>query len=297
VTTAQAAHDASIKVSLHGVSKRYVRGERDRDGFFAVQDIDLEIFEGEFLSLVGPSGCGKSTLLNLIAGFERPDSGSVMFEGRPVQSAGPDRLVIFQEHGLFPWLTVRQNVEFGLRVLGLSKAARRARASEYLRMVHLSRFQDSFPFQLSGGMKQRAAIARALAVEPRMLLMDEPFAALDPRTRDILHAELQRLWIQTRKTVVFVTHSVEEAIRLSDRVAIMASQPGRIRRVLKVDLPHPRDFLDPAIAVLRTEILGELQEELDKLIKREGDEDWHPEEDLLGRRVRRAVDHAMGDGI
>jgi NitT/TauT family transport system ATP-binding protein len=283
-----------VKVELRGVAKTYTTGSKR---FMALRGIDLTIHEGEFLAIVGPSGCGKSTLLNLIAGFETPDEGQVLFEGKPVAGSGPDRLVLFQEHGLFPWLTVGQNVEFGLRVRGLSKPARRERAEHYLKMVHLQKFRRSYPFQLSGGMKQRAAIARALAVEPSMFLMDEPFSSLDPRTRDILHLELQSLWMETRKTIVFVTHSVEEATRLADRIIVMASQPGRIRKTLNVALPHPRDFLDPALVELRALILNELSDELDKLVKKEGDDDWVLEEKSIGARARGDVDLDMGDGI
>jgi NitT/TauT family transport system ATP-binding protein len=282
------------KVTLRNVSKVYASGAKR---FMAVKDVSLEIQDGEFLALVGPSGCGKSTLLNLIAGFERPDEGDVLFEGRPVTCPGPERLVLFQEHGLFPWLTVQQNVEFGLKVKGVPKDERRERALHYLGVVHLQKFRKSYPFQLSGGMKQRAAIARALAVEPSMLLMDEPFSALDPRTRDILHLELQSLWMQTRKTIVFVTHSVEEAARLADRIVVLASQPGRIRTILPVPLAHPRDFLDPALIELRAAILRELEDELNKLVKKEGDDDWHVEEKSVGGRARRDVAFGVGDGI
>ena len=286
------------KVLLRGVSKEYETGEgKKRKRFHAVEDINLEVHEGEFVTLAGPTGCGKSTVLNLIAGFEFPDAGEVLFEGQPVRSAGADRLVIFQEHGLFPWLTVQKNVEFGLRVLGLGGPERRERASHYLQMVHLQKFRHSYPFQLSGGMRQRATLARALAVEPRMLLMDEPFAALDPRTRDILHVELQNLWLETHKTIVFVTHSVEEALRLSDRVLVMATQPGRIRKEFRVQLPHPRDFLDPELATLRAAILQELKDELDKLTQREGEDDWHLKKDSLGARPRGPLGLDMGDGI
>ena len=284
----------ALKVDIRKATKNYTSGNKQ---FTAIADIDLQVHDGEFLALVGPSGCGKSTLLNLMAGFEKPDSGEVLFEGQPVVGAGPDRLVLFQEHGLFPWLNVRQNVEFGLRVRGLPKKERRERAEHYLKMVHLQKFRNSYPFQLSGGMKQRTAIARALAVEPTMLLMDEPFSALDPRTRDILHLELQQLWMQTGKTIVFVTHSVEEATRLADRIVVMASQPGRIRKILNVPLPHPRNFLDPALIELRSAILKELEDELDKLVKKEGDDGWSLEEKSIGSRAGRDVAHDMGDGI
>lgn len=286
------------KVELRGVTKSYSTGEgKSRRDFHAIEDVSLQIADGEFVAIVGPTGCGKSTILNLIAGFEKPDGGEVLFEGRRVAGPGNDRLVLFQEHSLFPWLTVQQNVEFGLRVLGISKADRRERAQHYLKMVHLQKHRRSYPFQLSGGMKQRTAIARALAVEPRMLLLDEPFSSLDARTRDILHLELQALWMATRKTIVLVTHSVEEGLRLADRVVIMASQPGRIRKVLSIDQPHPRDFLSPAINQMRAMILSELEDELNKLMKKEGDDDWHLEKDSLRRGAGGGLDVDLGDGI
>lgn len=290
--------NAPIRVSVKNVSKVYSTGfGKKASEFYALKDVSLDIREGEFVTLVGPSGCGKSTILNIIAGFEKADRGDVLFEGKPITGAGPERLVLFQDPGLFPWLNVQQNIEFGMKVAGVPKAERRDRAMKYLEMVHLRKFRRSYPFQLSGGMKQRTAIARALAVEPRMLLMDEPFAALDPRTRDLLHLELQRLWIETKKTIVFVTHSVEEAVRLADRIVIMASQPGRIRKVVPVSLPHPRDFFDPALIELRSLILRELEDEMDKLVKQEGDEDWHVEEKSISTRARGDVDLDLGDGI
>ena len=296
---APAAAQGAAKVKLIGASKRYVSGfGKDGKHFYAVKDINLEVADGEFVCIVGPTGCGKSTLLNMIAGFEKPDEGQVLFEGQPVQAAGPDRLVIFQEHGLFPWLTVQQNVEFGLRVLGLSKKERRDRAMHYLKMVHLQKFRRSYPFQLSGGMKQRTAIARALAVEPRMLLMDEPFGALDPRTRDRLHLELQSLWIETKKTIFFITHSVEEAVRLSDRIIIMGSQPGTIRKIFKVTQSHPRDFLDPVLNELRATILQEFEDEWNRLLNtKESDDDVSVEKTSVRGRARGRVDLDMGDGI
>lgn len=294
----RAASAAPAKVEIRSACKVFETGEgARRKRFQALQNVSLSVHEGEFLSLVGPTGCGKSTVLNLIAGFEKPDSGEVFFEDRPVRGPGRDRLVLFQDHGLFPWLNVQQNVEFGLRVLGLKKRERRERAMQYLQMVHLTRFRHSYPFQLSGGMRQRAAIARALAVEPQMLLMDEPFSALDPRTRDILQVELQELWLQTRKTIVFVTHSVEEAVRLSDRVAVMASQPGRVRKILPIHMHHPRDFLDPVLGKLRADILSELEDELDKLIHKEGDDDWHLKEGSISARAGRNLGLDLGDGI
>jgi NitT/TauT family transport system ATP-binding protein len=254
------------------------------------------VHNGEFLGIVGPSGCGKTTLLNMIAGLDRPDEGRVLCDGAPVERAGPDRLVIFQEPSLLPWLTVRGNTEFGLRVRGVPAAKRREQVAGYLRMVHLSRFAGRYPFQLSGGMKQRVAIARALAVEPAMLLLDEPFSALDHRSRDLLHIELQELWLATRKTIVFVTHSVEEALRLSDRIVVMSSQPGRVRRIIDIGLPHPRDFFDPAIAELRAAILEDLEQELARLASREGDNDWKVAEGSLRHRIAGGVGSALGGG-
>jgi len=295
-TERAAESSRQAKVRLDAVSKMYMSGQgKKAANVYAVKDISLSIFDGEFISFVGPSGCGKSTLINLIAGFERPDSGSILCEGGAVNSSGPDRLVIFQEQSLFPWLSVRKNIEFGLRIKGMSKEQRRERAAYFLNMVHLNKFADSLPFQLSGGMKQRVAIARALAVEPKMLLMDEPFSSLDHRTRDLLHMELQQIWLQTKKTIVFVTHSVEEALRLSDRIVIMSSQPGRIRRIIRVSLPRPRDFFDPAIIRLRTAILEDLEDELNKLALKEGDNDWKVEEGALRRRAHAGVDSPVGN--
>lgn len=260
-----AATPETPRVSVSGVSKRF-------GDLVALSEASLDIRRGEFLSLVGPSGCGKTTLLNLIAGFEAPDTGRVLMDGRPVAGPGPDRLVLFQEPALLPWLDVTENVGFGLPKK--PKDLRDETIRLLLRMVHLEKFAHLRPHQLSGGMKQRVALARALAVDPPVLLMDEPFAALDPQTREILHHELQSLWLGLHKTVVFVTHSVEEAVRLSDRIAIMATQPGRIRRVLDVDLPHPRDFNSPEVAALRAEIRGDLREELRKLARKEGNDEW-----------------------
>lgn len=253
------------RVSIAGVSRRF-------GNLVALSDASLDVRRGEFLSLVGPSGCGKTTLLNLIAGFEAPDSGRVLMDGRPVTGPGPDRLVLFQEPALLPWLDVAENVGFGLPAK--PKDLRDETIRLLLRMVHLEKFAHLRPHQLSGGMKQRAALARALAVDPPVLLMDEPFAALDPQTREILHHELQNLWLGLHKTVVFVTHSVEEAVRLSDRIAVMATQPGRIRRVIDVDLPHPRDFSSPEVAEIRAAIRGELREELQKIARREGNDEY-----------------------
>src|SRR3970282_2101397 len=202
----------------------------------AWENIHLAVKEGEFLCMVGPSGCGKSTLLNIMAGLDRPSSGTIWVDGQPMQATQQGHILIFQELGLFPWLSVRENVEFGLRMKGVAERERRERAREYIRLVHLSRFENSYIHELSGGMKQRVALARALALKPDVLLMDEPFAALDAQTRDRLHEELERLWQETNSTIVFVTHNMREAVRLGDRVILLTFRPGRIKSAFFVEL-------------------------------------------------------------
>ena len=249
-------------IALSGVFRSYANS---RGSFTpALQNIDLEIEQGEFVCIVGPSGCGKSTLLHLLAGLDRPTSGQVIVDGSPVQGPGTDRILLFQELGLFPWLTVRQNVEFGLKMAGVSRDERKERARVFLRMVHLSHFEDHYIHQLSGGMKQRVALARSLALRPKILLMDEPFAALDAQTRDMLHDELERLWKENSPTIVFVTHNVREAVRLGDRVLLMSFRPGRIKSQFQVTLPRPRHVEDADVAYLSKEILGQLREEIDR---------------------------------
>ena len=249
-------------IELSGVFRSYANAQ----GSFtpALQNIDLEIEQGEFVCIVGPSGCGKSTLLHLIAGLDKPTTGQIMVDGGPVKGPGTDRILLFQELGLFPWLTVRQNVEFGLKMTGVSKAERKERARIFLRMVHLSHFEDHYIHQLSGGMKQRVALARSLALRPKILLMDEPFAALDAQTRDMLHDELERIWKETSPTIVFVTHNVREAVRLGDRVLLMSFRPGRIKAQFEVVLDRPRHVEDSDVAQLSKEILGQLREEIDR---------------------------------
>ena len=216
---------------------------------------------------MGPSGCGKSTLLHLIAGLHQQTSGEILLDGKGVEGPGTDRILIFQELGLFPWLTVGQNVEFGLKMKGASKVVREEKTRHYLRLVHLSQFKDSYTHQLSGGMRQRVALARALATEPDVLLMDEPFAALDAQTRDLLHDELERIWAETGRTIIFVTHNVREAIRLGDRVVLMTFRPGRVKRAFPIDLPRPRVLEDVHVAHAAREILEELREEINRSLE------------------------------
>lgn len=254
------------KLSVRAVEKTFV----NRQGAMsALGPLDLEIREGEFVCVVGPSGCGKTTLLNIVAGLEAPDVGDVIFDGKPVLGPGPDRIVLFQDLGLFPWMTVRRNIEFGLRLAGLGRAERRKRAAHYLRMVHLGGFHTSYIHELSGGMKQRVALARALAMDPVMLLMDEPFAALDAQTRDMLHAELQEIWSGTGKTILFVTHNVREAACLADRVVTMTRRPGRIKREFVVDIPRPRQIEDRDVGGLAARLREDLREEIEAVLLEE----------------------------
>jgi NitT/TauT family transport system ATP-binding protein len=254
---------AKVGLSELCLSYRTQSGER----LLALDHINLQVKPGEFLCVVGPSGCGKSTLLHLIAGLQQQTSGHVLVDGKPVEGPGTDRILIFQELGLFPWLTVGQNVEFGMKMKGASKAAREEKTRYYLRLVHLSQFKDSYIHQLSGGMRQRVALARALATEPDVLLMDEPFAALDAQTRDLLHDELERIWAETGRTIIFVTHNVREAIRLGDRVVLLTFRPGRVKREFPIDLPRPRVLEDVHVAHAARAILDELREEINRSLE------------------------------
>ena len=227
----------------------------------ALAGLDMRVASGEFVCLVGPSGCGKTTVLHLLAGLDSPTGGSVTADGAPVTDPDPSRVLLFQEAALFPWLTVSANVEFGLKQKGVPRASRRARAESLLRTVHLSGFSHSWVHELSGGMKQRAALARALAVDPAVLLLDEPFGALDAITRDRLHAELQEIWMRQSMTVVFVTHNVREAAVLADRILVMSNRPGRVVSEHRVDLPRPRHMEDPGIIPLAKGVLDDLMPE------------------------------------
>jgi NitT/TauT family transport system ATP-binding protein len=255
------------KVALDGISLSYKT--TSGEPLLALDRINLEVKPGEFVSIVGPSGCGKSTLLHLIAGLHPQTSGKVLVDGAPVSGPGTDRILIFQELGLFPWLTVGGNVEFGMKMNNVNKAIRKERTDYYLRLVHLSKFKDSYIHQLSGGMRQRVALARALAAEPDVLLMDEPFAALDAQTRDLLHDELERLWAETGRTIIFVTHNVLEAVRLGDRVALLTFRPGRVKREFPVNLERPRHMEQTDVARTARDILDCLRDEINKSLEQE----------------------------
>jgi len=226
-------------IELRGVSMAYRNGDSS-GGLESLREVDLHVGAGEFVSVLGPSGCGKTTLINIIAGFAKASSGEVRFDGKPVNGAWLDRIVVFQEHNLFPWKTVSGNVAFGLKGRRVPERDRRAKAQRFIDMVHLTGFEGAYPHQLSGGMKQRAALARALVMEPRCILMDEPLGSLDPQMRETLQVELASLWRETRKTILMVTHDIDEAVFLSERVVVLSPRPGRVRGEIRIDLPHPR---------------------------------------------------------
>lgn len=251
----------AVKVKIDQVKRVFnVRGNE----VVALNGVDLDIMENEFVCVVGPSGCGKSTLLNMIAGLDKPSSGAIYMDGKEVDGPSPDRGVVFQQYALFPWLTVEKNVAFGLKLRGFDQETVERETKKYLEMVELTAFAKSYPKELSGGMKQRVAIARAYAVNPQVLLMDEPFGALDAQTRTQLQTELLKTWEKEQKTCFFITHDVEEAIILAQKVVIMSARPGRIKEVVEINIPHPRtqetkmtkEFLD-----LKNYIWGQVYQE------------------------------------
>ena len=237
----------------------------------ALSNINLEIAEGEFICIVGPSGCGKSTLLNLIAGLEKPTEGTITLDGREVLGPGADRVVMFQEPALYPWLNVIDNVKFGMKLAGIPKQEQEKRAEKYLRMVHLWDFREYAVHELSGGMKQRTALARALTMDSRIMLMDEPFSALDKQTINKLRAELEAIWEETRRTIIYVTHSVEEALYFADRIIILADRPGIVKSIVKIDLPRPRQLDSEDFVDIRKHLLDGLKVEVEKIEKEEYD--------------------------
>jgi NitT/TauT family transport system ATP-binding protein len=244
------------------------RGTRG-DVVTAVDDANLDIYPGEFVCLLGPSGCGKTTIMRMLAGLDAPTSGEVLLDGEPMPPAGPDRAVLFQEPALFPWLSVQQNVEFALELLGVGREERRERAVRWLERVHLGKFLRSQPHELSAGMRQRVALARALACDPEVLLADEPFGSLDAQAREVLQRELQDVWEGSGKTFVFVTHNVREAAFLADRVLIMSAAPGRLIQEQRIYSSRPRSYDDVLLAKVISDIHGHLMEEVNKTVARE----------------------------
>jgi len=241
------------KLSARGLSMTFVT---DGKQTHVLDDVSLEVEEGELVCLLGPSGCGKSTLLNMVAGFLTPSAGEVLIDGQRVRGPDPRRIFVFQERGVFPWLTVEGNIGFGLREL--PEAERRKTVAHYVQLVGLQGFERAYPSELSGGMKQRVEVARALAVNPDMLYLDEPFGALDSITRIQMRSELLRIWQAEKKTILFVTHDIEESIQLADRVVVMSARPAKIRRIVEIDVPRPRDLSSARYCELRDSIFEEI---------------------------------------
>ncbi|WNS73932.1 ABC transporter ATP-binding protein [Bacillus sp. DTU_2020_1000418_1_SI_GHA_SEK_038] len=268
-------------LTIDNISKSFTNEKNDK--IKVLDNIDLKIEKGSFNSIVGPSGCGKSTLLYLIAGLEQADDGEIKMDGKNVNLPGPDRVVVFQEAGLFPWLTVLENVTYGLLLKKIPKKQAEAKALAILKMVHLSRYTDSYPHQLSGGMKQRVAIARALVMEPDILLMDEPFSALDEQTRMVLHKELLDIWRKTKVTILFITHNIREAVLLSEKVIVFATRPGKVKEIITVQ--SAKDGVMPDSVTLHSEqrILSILEEEIEKVLKEEMGDDYSFKADRLHR--------------
>lgn len=243
-----------MALEIKGVHKQFKNSDSA-----TLHDINLEIETGEFVCIVGSSGCGKSTLLNLIAGLDQPTEGEILLDGAAIVGPGADRTVMFQEHGLFPWLNVIENVKFGMKLAGLPKEEQEEKACYYLNMVHLLEYKDYLIHELSGGMRQRVALARALTMDSKILLMDEPFSALDKQTSNQLREELQRIWMETKRTILFITHSVEEAVYLADRVVILSAETGKIANIIPIELERPREVYQPDFVEYRHQILDQVR--------------------------------------
>ena len=252
-------------LTINDVNKEYVNQNVVNQ---VLSNINVTINEGEFVSILGPSGCGKSTLLSMVAGLNKPTSGEIILQGNPITKPGKDRGMVFQQPALFPWMSVEENVMFPIRK-EMTKTKAKEVANQFLKMVQLSNYTQHSPHELSGGMQQRVAIARALAMNPAVLLMDEPFGALDEQTRSRLHVELEKIWLDTKKTILFVTHSIQESIKLSDRILVMGTRPGVILEDIKVDLPRPRNDVREQSIELEKSILALLEKEIEKVVKEE----------------------------
>ncbi len=254
------------KLEARNIVKHF---DHNGNSVLALDGIDLKIEEGDFVCIVGPSGCGKSTFLNIVAGLEKASSGEILLNGKSITTPGPDRTMVFQEGALFPWLKVIDNVEFGLKIAGIPKEERTQISQRYLDMMQLTKFANSYTYQLSTGMKQRVAIARALVMDPEILLMDEPFAALDAQTRDLLLVELQLIWERTKKTILFVTHNIAESVVLGNRVVVFKNRPAKIKKEFTIDYRRPRLAEDENLVKYQQQILAELKTEVKAQLKRE----------------------------
>lgn len=256
--------DAQPKIRANGIKKTFFA--HDGRVVHAIENVSLTVRDGEFIALLGPSGCGKSTFLYMVAGFEQPTAGDLDLDGVPIDGPGPNRGIVFQEYVLFPWRTVRKNIEFGLEIEKLDEKDRRQRSDDLISLVGLTGFGEAYPHTLSGGMQQRVAIARALAYEPDVLLMDEPFGALDAQTRRRLIGDLVKIHEATHKTILFVTHSVEEAIGLADRICLFSARPSHIKEIVAVDFPRPRDVTSDEFVELQRDLLASLDEEVNRMM-------------------------------
>lgn len=263
------------------------------DDLKVLDNINLKIEEGQFISLIGPSGCGKSTLINIISGLDKASGGEIIIDGKKVEGTHTDRIMVFQNAALFPWLNVFENVAFGLKNLNTSKEEIKIKVDEILKKVHLYKFKDKYPHQLSGGMKQRVSIARSIVMDPKILLMDEPFSALDEQTRMLLHSELQQIWMETKKTIIFVTHNIREAVKLSDRVIVMGSRPGIIIDDIPVMIEHPRQSTDPKVFYNEDLVFKKLKGEIEKIAREELGNEYSFEKEPVSSKLT----NTMGDGI
>lgn len=279
-----------MSLLIENVSKRFISKHKET---FVLDNINLLVNKGEFLCLLGPSGCGKSTLLNIIAGLDKASEGKIYLNNHEINGTSSIRAMMFQESALFPWLKVIDNVEFGMKMTGIPKQQRRETAMKYLQMVHLTKFQNSYVHELSGGMKQRVALARALTLDSELLLMDEPFASLDTQTKSILLVELQKIWMETGKTIIFVTHNVDEAALLAGRIVVMAANPGKIKQIYKVNIARPRTIDNIDLSYTIKEIINELKEEVEKVAKEEYDNGWNFEQN----NILCSADNNMGANI
>ena len=273
-------------IKISNINKSY-------DEIEVLKDINLDIKEGEFISLIGPSGCGKSTLINIISGLDKSDSGKVLVDDREVKETSTDRIMVFQSAALFPWLNVYDNIAFGLKNVCKDSKEIKSKVEDVLKKVHLYKFKDKYPHELSGGMKQRVSIARSIVMNPKILLMDEPFSALDEQTRMILHDELQQIWLETKKTIIFVTHNIREAVKLSDRVIVMGTRPGSIVDDIKVAIPHPRKSTDSSLYHMEKLVFDKLKDEIEKVAREELGNEYKFEEN----NVSSDLNNTMGGGI
>lgn len=267
-------YNNAYKIVIENVKKLYnvvSEDEKSSKKFLALENFNLNIKKGEFVTIVGPSGCGKSTILDILAGLSKPTSGKVYIDGKLVTGPDLDRGIILQGYALFPWLNVKQNIEFGLDIKGISKVERKKISKKYIDLVGLNKFENRYPHELSGGMKQRVAIARALAYDPEILLMDEPFAAVDAQNRELLQEELLSIWNKTKKTIVFVTHSIEEAIFLADKVVVMTNNPGKIKEIIKLNLKRPRNAVNMRISKEYNDIWNRIWQLLHSNSNKEGE--------------------------